>query len=140
MQNNPFIAKYNKPATPAKRMEYEKAVRKTFPDLKELDGVAISSNLPLAPKPNHVPAQFAGLVTAFVTKYLAALNEPNRPNLRFAFFERSMFSLTIMLGGADRFHKTYESDNSAPPPSNPFFFFVGWFNQCYEVLRPIQWV
>eukprot|EP00729_Bicosta_minor_P028267 gene28267-28348_t len=88
-------------------MEYEKAVRKTFPDLKELDGVAISSNLPLAPKPNHVPAQFAGLVTAFVTKYLAALNEPNRPNLRFAFFERSMFSLTIMLGGADRFHKTY---------------------------------
>merc|ERR1711871_656931 len=88
-------------------MQYEKEVRKVFPDLKELDGVAIASSMPMQPQPNHVPAQFSAVVGEFVNKYLGALNEPNRPNLKFAFFERSMFSLTAMMGGSHRFPKAY---------------------------------
>jgi hypothetical protein len=53
-------------------MEYEKVVRKSFANLKELDGVAIQSNLPLQPQLNHLPAQFAGVVGAFVNKYLVS--------------------------------------------------------------------
>lgn len=101
LQANPATAKFTDTyGDAAKRMQYEKEVRKVFPDLKELDGVAIASSMPMQPQPNHVPAQFSAVVGAFVTKYLGALNEPNRPNLKFAFFERSMFSLTAMMGGS----------------------------------------
>ena len=118
LQNNVCVAKYSTQPTPDKRVDYEKVVRKIFPNLKELDGVEIKSSMPLQPQPNHVPQQFAGVVTAFVTRYMAALNEPNRPNLQYAFFDRSMFSLTVLLGNAHRFPKAYVDMNRNLKGSN----------------------
>lgn len=98
LAGNPGLKKF--PKTAAGRCNYERQIRKFFPELRQLDGAAVSSSVPLAPKEHHLPEQFRGIIGSFVAKYFAALSEPGRPNLPFAFGPTSMFSLTVLTGGS----------------------------------------
>ena len=76
-----------------------RAVRKYFPSLIDLDGVPMSSNLPVQSVPNHVPDPYVELIQAFMAKFFSSLDEPGRPNIGGGYSSDSVFSLTVVTGG-----------------------------------------
>eukprot|EP00039_Didymoeca_costata_P012379 m.178024 g.178024 ORF g.178024 m.178024 type:complete len:577 (-) comp15464_c0_seq7:2058-3788(-) len=95
-----------------KRIEYERAVRKHFVKLTELDGSSFTSKQPLEKQQHFVPDELQGIVQGFILKYYACLDEAGRPNLGLAFTEKSVFSSTnLFFGNASRIPALYKAMN-----------------------------
>eukprot|EP00040_Diaphanoeca_grandis_P005741 m.34290 g.34290 ORF g.34290 m.34290 type:complete len:623 (+) comp16957_c0_seq1:155-2023(+) len=82
---------------------FERAVRKSFPNLTELDGSPLTSALPVAILGNYLPnPQIGQIVSTLLLKYFACLDEPGRPNITHLFTPKSIFSLTTPTNRGER--------------------------------------
>lgn len=91
---------------------YEKAIRKHFPQLCEIDGRQLSSAMPLPVLGGFVPVGGVGdAVGSFLSKFFSCVDEPGRPELLLAYGPMSVMTLTLNLSGGVAFPMCYKAVN-----------------------------
>ena len=86
-------------------------LRGFFPELQTIDGVSMSSSLPVQVQGNHIPEEVDGIVRAFIGKFYGWF-DGDRASLQHGYTADSVWSLTIeSLGSSSKVPANYTALN-----------------------------